>query len=475
MKTPTRASAALLALALLSAAPRAAAQAACPAWTDPHATTAQASPGDNLADKVRSLPSGTTLLLSPGTYKVASALRFEKDDVTLRSSTGRREDVILEGDVSGGGNPSGFTNAILVVSASGVTLADFTVRHARDHAIHAFPPAGRSIARLRLRNLHVSDCGQQLVKVNSNGGSGAGLHWADSGTVECSFIGFLDNSVMEPMSGGFYTGGIDIHGGRGWSIRGNLFRNIQREGQIMEHAVHLWSKARDCQVVGNRFEDVYRGVGLGMKTAAAGLERRYPDGKGDSPYSDMVGALVADNMIWNRAGVKLESGIEVMNALDAVLVHNTIWSAEAPFSSIEYRWPGTTAVIRNNLVSHNFRERDGAKAVLGGNVTATPAAAFAGATAGDLRLTATSTARNRGVALPPGLADRDMDGDVRDSLPDAGADEWRTAGSVRRGARGGYSPGARGGFEDGLWMLRGGGDLGGPRDGVSRADGRSLR
>jgi hypothetical protein len=37
----------------------------------------------------------------------------------------------------------------------------------------------------------------------------------DSSTLECSQLVFEDNSVMEPMTDGFYTGGIDIHGGQG--------------------------------------------------------------------------------------------------------------------------------------------------------------------------------------------------------------------------------------------------------------------
>lgn len=422
-----------------AALPSAYAQSTCPDWRDPHATVVEAGPGDDLAARVRGAASGTTVLLRPGVYRLGAALQFTRDDVTLRSATGRREDVVLDGDAAGAGAPSGFTAEIIAVSASRITLADLSVRHARHHAVHAYAPAGRTVAGLRLRNLHLSDCGQQIVKVNSNGGDP--LHWVDSGTVECSFIGFADNSVMEPMAGGYYTGGIDIHGGRGWAIRANRFANIQREGRTMEHAVHLWSKSRDCVVEGNRFEDVYRAVGLGMKTEAAGLERRYPDGKGDSPYSDCIGALVRNNVVWNRPGIRLESGIEIMNALDAEVYHNTVYSAERPFSSIEYRWPGTRAVLKNNLVSHAVLRRDGAQAELGGNLEDAGASLFLDAARGGLRLAPGSAAIDKGVPLAPGKADADMDGDARDGAPDAGADEYRPVSAVRRPA-GGRAPGS---------------------------------
>lgn len=404
------------------------AQAACPDWTDPHNQTVEVGPTANLTTTVRNAASGTTILMLPGTYKIASTLQFTRDDVTLRSKSGRRDDVILDGDVAGEGQADDFTAEIIAVSASGITLADFTVKHARDHAIHAYPPASKPIARAHMRNLHVSDCGQQLIKVNSNGGNP--LYWVDSSTIECSFIGFIDNSMMEVSGDGFYTGGIDIHGGRAWTIRSNLFRNIQREAKAMEHAVHLWSKSRDCIIEGNRFEDVFRAIGLGMKTAASGHTRLYPDGKGDSPYSDFVGGKVINNTVWNRSGIHLESGIEIMNAIDVQVLHNTVYSADAPFSSIEYRWPNTQVTLRNNLVSRTLMRRNEANATLGGNVENAGANHFVNAAEGNLHLVTGAGAIGKGVALD-GLVEKDIDGDTRDSAPDAGADEWKPASSLR--------------------------------------------
>lgn len=403
------------------------AQSACPEWKDAHTTLVEVGPSEDLAAKVRDASSGTTLLLKPGTYKISGTLRFAKDDVTMRSTSGKREDVILDGNVGSGG-VSGFTAELIAVSASGVTLADFSVRRARHHAIHGYAPADRPVARLRMRNLHVSDCGEQIVKVNSNGGNP--LYWSDSGIVECSKIGFDDNSVMEASGSGFYTGGIDIHGGRGWIIRGNLFSNIQREGKSMEHAVHMWSKSRDCLIEGNRFENVYRAVGLGMKTAVTTLERRYPDGKGDSPYFDFIGGIVRNNTVFNKAGIHLETGIEIMNVTGTEIYHNTVYSQDKPFNSIEYRWPNTTVIIKNNLVNNAIMRRDNAQAELAGNVENAGTTVFANALLGDLGLSIASSAIGKGVPLAAGKADADIDGQARDGSPDAGADEFRE-GNVR--------------------------------------------
>lgn len=443
---PTRAFTLLLAMALGSAL----SQPACPEWTDIHTKTVEVGPTGDLAGAIRNAASGTTILLLPGTYKVASTLQFVRDDVTLRSKSGKRDEVILDGNTGATPlNPASFVNELAAIAASGVTLADITIRHARYHGVHAYPPKERPIARVLLRNIHINDCGEQLIKINSNGSTP--LYWVDSGAVECSHIGFQDNSVMEPQGDGFYTGGIDMHGGRGWIIRNNLFKNIQRQNRLMEHGVHLWSKSRGCVIENNRFEDVYRAIGLGMKTAATTQERKYPDGRGDAPYFDFLEGVVRNNMIFNRTGIHLESGIELMNVLDVEIYHNTVYSQDPPFSSIEYRWPNTRITLSNNIAGHGIMARDGAVAVSSANLSNAGATPFANAAAGDLHLSSSASAAiDKGVKLPAGKADRDFDMDARDAAPDIGADEFRSSstpagGQGKKPAKGKKAPGFKAG------------------------------
>jgi hypothetical protein len=398
-------------------------QSLCPDWTDPHGVLVDLAPTDNLVAAVENAIAGTTLLLASGTYKLTSTLRFNRPGVTLRSKSGNREDVILDGNKGGIPlDPSAFLNEVIAVSASRVVIADLTIRYARHHDIHAYAGPAGTVNHLLFRNLHVYDAGEQLIKVNSDGKTPPS--WVDSSVVECSLIEFKDNTVMEPQGEGFYTGGIDIHGGMGWTIRGNHFRNIQRGGKTMEHAVHMWSKSRDAIIERNRFEDVYRAIGLGMKTAATTLERKYADGKGDAPYFDFLGGIVRNNVVSNRTGIHLESGIELMNVLNVEVYHNTVVSADKPFTSIEYRWPNTSVVLKNNLASHNISARDGAKAEVGGNLENAPAVLFKDRFAGDFRLAGTAAAAvDCGVPLPEGKAPQDFDGAARDGKPDIGAYE----------------------------------------------------
>jgi hypothetical protein len=100
-------------------------QSLCPDWTDPHGVTVELAPSDNLAAAVDEAATGSTLLLAPGTYKLTSTLRFAKPGVTLRSKSGKREDVILDGNKGGLPlDPSAFLDEIMAVSASRVVIAD---------------------------------------------------------------------------------------------------------------------------------------------------------------------------------------------------------------------------------------------------------------------------------------------------------------------------------------------------------------
>jgi hypothetical protein len=154
--------------------------------------------------------------------------------------------------------------------------------------------------------------------------------------------------------------------------------------------------------------------------------------RGDTPYLDYLEGVVRNNMVFNRAGIHLESGIEIMNVQDAGVYHNTVYSADPAFSSIEYRWPETRVVLKNNLVRQTLMRRDNAQATLEGNLENAPAALFANAGTGDLHLAAaSSTAIDQGVRLPSGLADFDIDGGMRDGFPDIGADEFRSGAGLR--------------------------------------------
>jgi hypothetical protein len=108
-----------------------------------------------------------------------------------------------------------------------------------------------------------------------------------------------------------------------------------------------------------------------------------------------------------------------------MVLHNTVVSTQAPFSSIEWRFEHTDADVINNLVSHQLLDRGGT-ARLSNNLEYQPLDLFVDGPAGNLHLVRTATtAIDAGQALEPGLCSEDIDGDLRPigTGPDIGADE----------------------------------------------------
>jgi hypothetical protein len=132
----------------------------------------------------------------------------------------------------------------------------------------------------------------------------------------------------------------------------------------------------------NRLIDNARGVGFGLLESGAG--RTYPDDpcpEADG-YVDHYTGMIRNNFISvGRADVfasqaGFDCGICLAQACPVKVLHNSVISMLDPFSSIEWRFSNTQAEISNNLASYRLLERDGASAVLSGNLSYAPLTLF---------------------------------------------------------------------------------------------------
>jgi hypothetical protein len=166
-------------------------------------------------------------------------------------------------------------------------------------------------------------------------------------------------------------------------------------------------------VDGNLVLDCARGIGFGL-------------GPGDDGH---LGGVIRNNFV-AAADPDLfaspdgfDSGIALWGAEGAEAYHNTVASTQAPFSSIEWRFIGTSVTLANNLVTHQILDRGGT-AYLDGNMEYSPTSLFVDVADGDLHLADPESAPvGAAVVLAAGLCDLDFDGLARDATPDVGADE----------------------------------------------------
>ena len=348
-------------------------------------------PGADLAQVVREAPERTTIRLADGRYDVRETLVLGRRGLTVRSASGRAGRVVIDG----GYGPS----ALVHVSAPKVTVAEVTLRRARDHLVHAVPAEGAgSFAGLRLHRLALVDSGEQFVKVNPNASRTGSVH---QGRVTCSSFRMTAAGRQNvERAFGCYTGGIDAHAARGWVVRRNRFAGIYCEdGEVAEHAIHFWRRSAATLIERNVIRDCSRGIGLGLTADAA-------DGH--------TGGVVRRNAI--VAGIRqYDTGIELANATGVRVLHNTVAGSADGFSSLDVRF-GTTGLVANNLV-RRISFRDGGRARTVGNIEGFPLAWLRDG----VHLRAGAGAIDRGARVRGG--GRDIDGRRVRALPDVGADE----------------------------------------------------
>ncbi len=397
----------------------------CEPLPDPTGPTVEVTPeqSDELPSIVADAASGTTILLSDGTYTMTGAdegarrIQVTKPGITLRGASGNRDAVVIDGEY--------VTEEVITVSASDVTIADLTVMRAVTHPIHVTGGSSSDVTHVRLYNLKVLDGGEQFVKVNTSGATPN--TYVDEGRLECSLLELTEEgrTHVATHTGGCYTGGIDGHQARGWVVRRNTFKNIYCEnGGLAEHAIHFWTASRDTLVEQNTIIDCARGIGFGLGDGGGAEPNR---AYADDPYPGIgyVGhydGVIRNNVISTTFGLQyFDSGIELEQAHGARVLHNTVLH-DTGFASISHRWPNTDVTLTNNLVV-SIRGRDDSQAVLDANLEAAESDWFVDAAAHDLHLAASASGALDQASVVEDSGD-DIDGEPHDTaLPDIGADE----------------------------------------------------
>ena len=357
----------------------------------------QVSSESQLRAAASNLASNTTIVLAPGVYVLQDTVYINGtfSNVGIRGASGNADDVVLRGP--GMTNPAIPFGIWVGGNVAGVTIANLTIRDIYYHPI-IFNPGTQAPL---VHNVTLTNAGQQFIKSNPNP-SGGGI---DNGVVQYSVIQY------ETTSRDSYTNGVDVHSGRNWTVRHNLFRNIRApQGQLAGPAILMWNGSSGTVADGNTFVDCQREI-------AFGLIERTPD--------DHTGGIIRNNFIYRQASVAGDAAIGVFDSPGTQVLHNSILGSGTFSSLIEYRFPNSTGVqIANNLLDGGILARDGAAGTLSGNVTTATPALFVNPSAGDLHLAATAaSAIDRGVALPNVSTDWDGQPRPQGGAADAGADE----------------------------------------------------
>ena len=351
-----------------------------------------------LQQAIRALTSDTTVLIQPGIYRLTGTLvvKGPLTNVVIRGATERRDDVVLVGPgMVDRSVPHGIWTG---GGVNGILIANLTIREFFYHCI--IFNAGTEAPRLY--NLRLVNAGQQIVKSNPDDAGGG----VDDGIVEYSAVEYTVTSKDS------YTNGVDVLGGRRWTIRNNVFRNIRAPlGQMAGPAVLVWRGSGETITEGNTFIDCQRAISYGLEPT--------------SP-PDHSGGAIRNNFIYRRMTQPGDAGITVFGSPATVVAHNTIVLSGTYTAAIEYRFAQASGIqIVNNLTDAAIVRRDGASATVTGNYTQAIPAMFLDAPSGDLHLRPTASAViDHGVTVARLSQDWDGQPRVQGPRPDIGADEF---------------------------------------------------
>ncbi len=358
-----------------------------------------------------------TIYLTNGTYSVANGqINILKPNITLRSLSGNRDSVIILGAGMLGG--SGYHG--ISVLQTNATIADLTVKNCDTHGIDinfwylVSLSQTTDINNTLIHNVHVIDCGEQLVKASY---SGSVTQTCDNGIIECSLIEYT-TSLPGANS---YTNGIDLHNANNWIIRDNTIRNIKHGPSTTTDAgpTILFFKGGSGSIIErNLVVNCDEGIFAGNWA--------------DSPNVSYRNAIIRNNMI--RGHTNSRCGVGVVMAPECSVLNNTIyspggtaWTAEQ--YSIEVTGDScTNLLLQNNLMDEDWLNNQNLAPTptLITNISNCTSAHFVNTNLSNpnLHLVSASSAIDAGTTQV--LITGDFDCGSRTGMNDVGADEYLT-------------------------------------------------
>jgi len=297
---------------------------------------------------------GDTILVADGHYPMPTYLEVHADGVTLRSESGDRTRVVLDGENSRHGELLG------VGQCSGVTIADLTVRNARTNAIKI--NSDRYATAVTIRNCVVHNAWQRGVKgVAVRPEDRARFRPSDCRIERCLFYNdrpkrFEDDpSDTAATFGGNYVGGIDAMYARGWTIRENVFTAIHGRTGEARGAVFLWQESEDCVVERNLILNCDSGVCLGNASKPSDVEAH-------------ARRCVVRNNLLARCP---QEGITAVYSRDCAIRQNVIFNPATRFRRLIRLVHGNDGMVvaRNVLVGAPVLMETDSRVELRGNLT----------------------------------------------------------------------------------------------------------
>ena len=364
-----------------------------------------------LESAVANLTDNSTIIIKPGRYELNTTLYITNNNITIRGESDSCDEVELIGKGMENEN-RGDVGSGIWINSSNVTVANLSISDVWFHPIEIQGSADSP----RIYNVRLLNAGEQFIKASSGGGFGIG---ADFGIVEYTIMEYTNSPpVLDHGGGTGYTNGVDVHGGQGWIIRNNLFKNFHtpdNADHLWNPAILMWNGARDTISENNVFINVDRAIAYGLIDRA----------------NDHSGGVIRNNMIYMSLNLNSSSRrsnsdapIIIWDSPNTKVLHNTVRTNNNTVKSIELRFDSSGVIVANNLVDAPIVYREGLSFTNDNNYTSAVSSLFVNESSGDLHLLPTATqVLNLGDFYSDAAFDFDGETRATGDKVDIGADE----------------------------------------------------
>lgn len=370
----------------------------------PNGTTIKVSDVRQLILALKDVEPGQTILMADGHYMMPRYVKIDTDNVTLRSASGHRERVIIDGAESRHGELLGIS------ACRGVTIADLTIQNIKWNGFKI--NSNTNVQKLTIYNCIIHNIWQRGIKGVKVPKENRDVVRPKQCRVQyCLFYNDRPKRLSDDaadIAKGNYIAGIDVMHTKDWVISDNVFVGIQGRTYEGRGAIFIWHDSQDCVIERNIIIDCDVGLQLGN-----------PHRDSETTYHCV--RCIAKNNFITRAP---EAGIVTVYTKDCKILNNTIHDPKSRLGRlIRTVFTNDGLVVANNLLSGpRIRHESKSKVTFLNNIIRDFTDAFINPGRGDLHLTeAAIEAVDKGSPLAE--VKRDFDGDLRRARPDIGADE----------------------------------------------------
>ena len=363
---------------------------------------------DEIRAALKDVKPGGTILIADGHYMMHH-LEISVENVTVRSASGKRDKVIIDGN-RGKGNT--YAGELVRLTRDGITVADLTIQNAKWNGFKLY----NKVSGARIYNCVIHNVWQRGVKQGLRPEVDGKRQYNHSNRVQyCLFYNdrpkqWGDDPADDKGTtrfGGNYIGGMDVMAAKGWTVSDNVFVNIKGRSKSGRGAIFMWVGGEDCVVERNIIINCDRAICIGN-----------PSGSNTDRIRHATRFTVRNNFVTNCPG----NAIEFDWTRDCRFVHNSVHSTDGRLLVIYAANDGLE--VRNNILNGRRPSlvRTTGKITIEDNLHKLAADRFVDAARGNLRLKETATAAID-KAKPLKDVPQDIDCHPRGARPDLGADE----------------------------------------------------